>query len=104
MMTTVADILGRTSRSAAEKKFRSGFAWLLLLAGTLFATSAFADNILQSITYAPLSGGQVQITMQFAGPVGEPQIFTTENPARIAIVMAGSRRGLTHRYIVRKTG
>ncbi len=104
MMTTVADILGRTSRSAAEKKFRGGFAWLLLLAGTLFATSAFADNILQNITYAPLSGGQVQITMQFAGPVGEPQIFTTENPARIAIDMAGTRNGLTQRRIEVNTG
>jgi type IV pilus assembly protein PilQ len=104
MMTIVADILGRTSRTTAEKKFRSGFAWLLLLAGTLFATSAFADNILQNITYAPLSGGQVQITMQFAGPVGEPQIFTTENPARIAIDMAGTRNGLTQRRIEVSTG
>ena len=87
-----------------ERKFRSGFAWLLLLAGSLFATTAFADNILQNITYAPLSGGQVQITMQFAGPVGEPQIFTTENPARIAIDMAGTRNGLTQRRIEVGTG
>ena len=104
MMTTVANFRGRTSRPNAGAKLRGGFTWLLLFVGTLFATSALAENILQNITYAPLSGGQVQITMQFAGPVGEPQIFTTENPARIAIDMAGTRNGMSQRHIDVNTG
>ncbi|MEP6484994.1 MAG: type IV pilus secretin PilQ [Rudaea sp.] len=104
MMTTVANFRGRTSRPNAGAKLRGGFTWLLLFVGTLFATSALAENILQNITYAPLSGGQVQITMQFAGPVGEPQIFTTENPARIAVDMAGTRNGMSQRHIDVNTG
>ncbi len=72
--------------------------------GALFATNVLADNILQDITYAPLAGGQVQITMQFASPVGDPQIFTTENPARIAIDIAGTRNGMSQRRIEVATG
>ncbi len=37
--------------------------------------------------------------MKFAGPVGQPQIFTTQNPARIAIDMADTRNGMTQRHI-----
>ena len=78
--------------------------WLLLLLGVLFATNALAENILQNITYTPLSGGQVQVVMQFAGPVGEPQIFTTENPARIAIDIPATRNGMSQRRIDVSTG
>ena len=69
--------------------------WLLMLLGVLFATNVLAENILQNITYTPLSGGQVQVVMQFAGPFGEPQIFTTENPARIAIDIPATRNGMS---------
>ena len=75
-----------------------------MLLGALFATNALAENILQNITYTPLSGGQVQIVMQFAGPVSEPQIFTTENPARIAIDIPATRNGLSQRRIEVSTG
>src|ERR1700733_4826435 len=103
MMISVANFLGRSSGTGA-KHSRHGLAWLLLLLGALFATNAFAENILQNITYTPLSGGQVQIVMQFAGPVSEPQIFTTENPARIAIDIPGTRNGLSQRRIEVSTG
>jgi type IV pilus assembly protein PilQ len=68
------------------------------------ATNVLAENILQDITYAPLPGGQVQITMKFAEPVGEPQVFTTENPARIAVDLANTRNGMTQRRIEVNTG
>ncbi len=83
---------------------RRGCAWLFILIGTLFAASAFAENVLQDISYTPLSGGAVQITMKFAGPVGEPQIFTTQNPARIAIDLADTRNGMTQRRVEINTG
>jgi type IV pilus assembly protein PilQ len=75
-----------------------------MLLGVLFATNALAENILQNITYTPLSGGQVQVVMQFAGPVGEPQIFTTESPARIAIDIPATRNGMSQRRIDVSTG
>jgi type IV pilus assembly protein PilQ len=103
MMTSVANFLGRSSRTGA-KPSRNGLAWLLVLLGAFFATNALAENILQNISYTPLSGGQVQIVMQFAGPVSEPQIFTTENPARIAVDIPGTRNGMSQRRIEVSTG
>jgi len=84
---------------------RSGLAWLVAAVAMLLSASALAENILQDITYTPLSGGKVQVTMKFAEPiVGEPQVFTTENPARIAIDMADTRNGMTQRRIDVNTG
>ena len=36
--------------------------WIALIAVALFAPLALADNTLQDITYAPLSGGKVQVS------------------------------------------
>jgi type IV pilus assembly protein PilQ len=99
MTITVANFQGRASTPGIRKTSRRGLAWLIAFFGTLFAANALAENILQDITYTPLSGGKVQIMMKFAGPVGEPQIFTTENPARIAIDMANTRNGMSQRRI-----
>lgn len=99
MTITVANFQGRTSTPGIRKSLNGGLAWLIVLLGTVFATNVLAENILQDITYTPLSGGKVQITMKFAGPVAEPQIFTTENPARIAIDLADTRNGLSQRRI-----
>ncbi len=99
MTITVANFQGRTSTPGMRKTSRHSLAWLIAFFGTLFAANALAENILQDITYTPLSGGKVQIMMKFAGPVGEPQIFTTENPARIAIDMANTRNGMSQRRI-----
>jgi len=80
------------------------FARMIALLALLFAVSASAENILQDIGYTPLSGGKVQITMKFAGPVGEPQVFTTENPARIAVDLADTRNGMSQRRVEINTG
>ncbi len=104
MTITVANFQGRTSTPGIRKPARSGFAWLIALFGALFAANALAESVLQDITYTPLSGGKVQIIMKFAGPVGEPQIFTTENPARIAIDMANTRNGMSQRRIEVNSG
>ena len=81
-----------------------GCGWLALFFGILFATNALADNVLQDIAYAPLPGGQVQVTLKFSGPVGEPRIFATENPARIAVDIADTRNAVTQRRIEVNSG
>src|SRR5256885_12633315 len=97
MIMTVADFLGRTSGSGARKTmFR--FVSLLALLGAA-ATNAFAENVLQDIAFAPLAGDKVQVTMKFSGPVADPQIFTTENPARIAVDVPDTRNGMTQRRV-----
>ena len=87
-----------------RKSFGRTLASLLALFGLLFAINASAENILQDISYTALSGGKVQITMKFAGPVGEPQVFTTENPARIAVDLADTRNGMNQRRVDINTG
>jgi len=87
-----------------RKSFGRSLTWLIALLGLLFAINASAENILQDISYAPLSGGKVQITLKFAGPVGEPQVFTTDNPARIAIDLADTRNGVSQRRVEINTG
>jgi type IV pilus assembly protein PilQ len=77
---------------------------LLVLLVSAFATNALAENILQDISFAPLAGDRVQITMKFAAPVSDPQIFATEAPARIAIDVADTRNGMAQRRVEINTG
>ncbi|MHB8447311.1 MAG: type IV pilus secretin PilQ [Rudaea sp.] len=104
MTMTVADFQGRASRPETSARNRRGLAWMLMLLGGVLTTNVLAQNTLQDITYAPLAGDKVQITLQFAAPVGEPQIFTTQNPARIAIDMPDTHDAMNKRRIDINTG
>ncbi|MBS0557557.1 MAG: type IV pilus secretin PilQ [Proteobacteria bacterium] len=77
---------------------------MLMLLGSVLTTNVLAQNTLQDITYAPLAGDKVQITLQFAAPVAEPQIFTTQNPARIAIDVPDTHNAVSKRRIDINTG
>lgn len=83
---------------------RKRLASLLVLLAGVFATNAFAENVLQDITFAPLAGDKVQLTLKFAAPVADPQIFTTDNPARIAVDIPDTRNGMTQRRVDINTG
>lgn len=77
---------------------------LVWVAGLLMAANAMAENILQDISFAPQAGDKVQVTLKFAAPVSDPQIFTTENPARIAIDVPDTRNGMSQRRVDVNTG
>lgn len=49
------------------------------------AMPSSAANILRDITYAAGAGGTVDIILQLDGPASDAQVFTTEDPPRIAI-------------------
>ncbi len=71
----------------------------LLLVMTLFLVSilipAFAaDNVLKELSFAALPGDDVVITLRAEGPFTEPKVFTTDNPARIALDFYGLSNGL----------
>jgi len=104
MTMTVADFQGRTSGSEWRASAHSRLASLFALLAIIFATNAFAENVLQDITFAPLAGDKVQITLKFAAPVTDPQIFTTDNPARIAVDIPDTRNGMTQRRVDINTG
>ena len=69
-------------------------AWLLCS-----ALPAFAANVLQNISHAPGANGRVDIILQFAGPIADAQVFTTDNPPRIAIDLPNTHNGLVERRV-----
>jgi type IV pilus assembly protein PilQ len=70
----------------------------------LISAAAMAQNVLQDIRYASAAGGKVDITLQFSGPVGEVQAFTTDSPPRIAIDLPGTSNGLAARRVAIGSG
>ncbi len=83
-------------------------AWMntvaLLAFGLLAVMPAMAANVLQDVRYAAAPGGKVDITLQFAEPVGDVQAFTTDSPPRIAIDLPGTTNGLSSRRIAVGSG
>jgi len=82
--------------------------WLLamgvLAVGMTASLSALAANVLQDVRYASAPGGKVDITLQFAEPVGDVQAFTTDTPPRIAVDLPNTTNGLSQRRIVIGSG
>ena len=82
--------------------------WLLamgaLAVGLTTSLSALAANVLQDVRYASAPGGKVDITLQFAEPVGDVQAFTTDTPPRIAVDLPDTTNGLSQRRIVIGSG
>ncbi|WP_414636641.1 type IV pilus secretin PilQ [Arenimonas sp.] len=76
----------------------------LTLGLLLVSSAALADNVLQDVRYAAAPGGKVDITLQFANPVGEVQAFTTDSPPRIAIDLPNTSNGLSTRRIAIGSG
>ncbi|MEO7251110.1 MAG: AMIN domain-containing protein, partial [Arenimonas sp.] len=70
----------------------------------MVSAHALADNVLQDVRYAAAPGGKVDITLQFAHPVGDVQAFTTDSPPRIAIDLPHTSNGLTARRVVIGSG
>ena len=82
--------------------------WVLamgtLAVGLATSLSAMAENVLQDVRYASAPGGKVDITLEFAEPVGEVQAFTTDTPPRIAVDLPGTSNGLSQRRVVIGSG
>ena len=61
-----------------------------------FLSDALA-NQLQDVSFSALPGNRVEIVLTTSEPVGEPESFTTDNPARIAIDLANTSSALTQK-------
>ena len=97
MTGTAANSIGPDFRQRSPMQ-RVGM-WFALLAAAASASFAHAENVLQDISYAPLPGGKVQVTLKLAAPVGEPRVFTTENPPRIAVDLPDTRNGSSQHHL-----
>ena len=59
---------------------------MMVLGAAAWANTAAATSTLQNIAYKTLPGGRVELRMSFdSNQLPQPNIFTTENPPRIAI-------------------
>ena len=83
---------------AAIRALRKGAIGLGLMLASAFALAD--DNVLQDVRYSAAPGGKVDITLQFANPVGEVQAFTTDTPPRIAIDLPETSNALAQRRVV----
>ena len=58
-------------------------------------TSNVLANQLQDISFSALPGNRVEIVLTTSEPVGDPDSFTTDNPARIAIDLVNTTSALS---------
>lgn len=70
----------------------------------LAAFPAFAANTLKDVRYASGSGGKVDITFEFAEPIGAVNAFTTDAPPRIAIDFPETENAFEARRLAVGTG
>lgn len=102
MTTTAANNLGRASGPLTRLLRRCVPA--LMLAATFASGAASAENVLEKISYNTLPGGKVEVTLQLSSTPGDPQVFTTDTPPRIALDLADTRSALSQRSVEINTG
>lgn len=54
------------------------------------STAALAQNELRDISYSAAPSGAVEITLELASAAGDANVFTTEDPPRIAVDLPGT--------------
>ncbi len=70
-------------------------AWMTLVA----SFSAQAENVLQDIRYVPGDAGRVDITLQLSEGATGAQVFTTDEPPRIAVDLPDTRNAFEQRRL-----
>jgi type IV pilus assembly protein PilQ len=70
-------------------------AWLGLTASSW----ASAENVLTDISFVPGGGGAVEIALTLDAPSADAQVFTTDQPPRIAIDLPDTRNAVADRRI-----
>jgi len=78
--------------------------WLTTALFALAPVLAHAENTLQNISFTSASAGAVNVTLELAGPAADAQVFTTDDPPRIAIDLPATRNGFDKRRVAVGTG
>ena len=88
-----------SERRPAHRAARSRLLGILAVFGFVLGATAHAENVLEDLAYTALPGGKVEVTLKFAEPVAEPQVFSTETPPSVALDFADTRNGLSKRRV-----
>jgi type IV pilus assembly protein PilQ len=83
---------------------RSGARTLALALLSLAVTPAWAENVLQDIHYSAAPSGAVEVTLELAGPATDANVFTTDDPPRIAIDLPDTRNASDKRRLTVGSG
>lgn len=68
-----------------------------LLGWILLVPLAQAENVLKDVRVNASATGGVEISLDFEAAPGEPQVFTTDDPPRIAVDLADTRNAVAQR-------
>ncbi len=93
MITTTTEGAPMSTKNSAA---RAALAACLLC---LAAFPAFASNTLKGVTHSAAASGRVDITFEFAEPIGAVNAFTTDDPPRSAIDFPETANGLAERRL-----
>jgi type IV pilus assembly protein PilQ len=99
MNTTLALKQRRHQSSGRPPSSAPWGARLLAACGLAWLAPAQAENVLESVTFNPGAGGQVDVVMKLAEPPVDPKLFTTDAPPRIAVDFDNTRNGLIERRL-----
>ncbi len=97
-------MIATTPNTARAPRGSMGSGLLFGLLAAVMATPAFGANILREITHAAGPGGTVDVILQLDGPASDAQIFTTDDPPRIAIDLVDTEIRLAERRIAVGSG
>ncbi len=89
-LAMTSDISGTVTAAAEPMKAMPAKSEEMMPSGD----KAVAANNIKEITYSRISGGRIQINIQMDSRPGEPAVFVTKNPSRIALDFFNTRNGL----------
>lgn len=72
----------------------------LALIALLWTAPALAQRTLEDIQFSTGGGGRVDVTLKLSEPVADAQVFTTDDPPRIAVDLPDTRNGFGGRLVV----
>jgi type IV pilus assembly protein PilQ len=91
-----------TKNNGITVKIFSQLSWSTLLLSTIlifgYSAGSLADTRqIKSLNFTKSAGGALQLQLEMDGPVIEPRVFHTENPARIALDFSGVKSALAQK-------
>lgn len=92
-------------KRTVDRRGASSFArYFLALAALGWSATVAGQAVLEEIRFTTGAGGAVDIVLDLAGAIPEPEVFTTDNPARIALDLPGTTSALERRTVAVGTG
>ena len=101
---SLSRMLGKYFGPKLQQTYRKaeilGFAALCLLV----TTTASAADVLKSVSFQPMPGGVVDVTLELESGTADPKVFATSDPPRIAVDLPDTTNQFKERMLSISTG